>query len=509
MMRYAGLLQRLEAQPQWLLSGLIAIALLQLWPYRHFSGDDAYISFRFAENFAEGLGFSFNPGEPTYGSTSPLWVLLLAALHRAGASVADASHALNWTCAALNIIVFWRLCLRYFSSALPAAAAVLLLAFDPWYVRWSMSGMENGLALLLLMSAFLNQLRLLNCGRLNWLSPMLAALATLCRPEMALLALLLVADTILHERRRRLGNILAVAAAYTVVLLPWLLYAHSAFGTIIPNSIAAKLSKDHLDALIRIAKYFGSFWIFQALALVVLVGFIDRRLLLRALRPWTWGRWTLPIAWGLALPAFYILGGAPVSARYMMYGLPCYLLVGVKAWSLLAGKHRAWVGVSFAATLTLIGFVQYRYCYYVTEWPAGMDPQMIEVAQTLRSISGENDVVACDQIGVIGYFSRRRILDMYGLVSPEVMPYRRSADPNAPWHFVHARAPAYVFLGEDLPTLVARDPAYGSLTLVMQRAIQREGASAALKPTIYYLYRTNWNSSAGAQSQDGVAVGAR
>ena len=40
--------------------------------------DDAWIHYQFARNLAQGDGFSYNPGEPTPGSTAPLWTLMLA-----------------------------------------------------------------------------------------------------------------------------------------------------------------------------------------------------------------------------------------------------------------------------------------------------------------------------------------------------------------------------------------------------------------------------------------------
>ena len=42
--------------------------------------DDAWIHFQFARNLSRGEGFSFNPGQPTPGSTAPLWTIILAAL---------------------------------------------------------------------------------------------------------------------------------------------------------------------------------------------------------------------------------------------------------------------------------------------------------------------------------------------------------------------------------------------------------------------------------------------
>ena len=40
--------------------------------------DDAWIHYQFARTLAQGDGFSYNPGEPTPGSTAPLWTLMLA-----------------------------------------------------------------------------------------------------------------------------------------------------------------------------------------------------------------------------------------------------------------------------------------------------------------------------------------------------------------------------------------------------------------------------------------------
>ena len=46
--------------------------------------DDAYIHFVYAENLADGNGLCFNAGRTSFGSSSPLWVALLALCARAG-----------------------------------------------------------------------------------------------------------------------------------------------------------------------------------------------------------------------------------------------------------------------------------------------------------------------------------------------------------------------------------------------------------------------------------------
>jgi len=42
--------------------------------------DDAYITFRYAGNILDGQGFVYNPGEPVYGASSPLYTILSAAI---------------------------------------------------------------------------------------------------------------------------------------------------------------------------------------------------------------------------------------------------------------------------------------------------------------------------------------------------------------------------------------------------------------------------------------------
>jgi hypothetical protein len=321
----------------------------------------------------------------------------------------------------------------------------------------------------------------------------LAGLAVLCRPEMALWGALLGLDGLINDRgRRRLQNAVALSLIGTAVVLPWLIYAQLSFGSIIPNTITAKISGDHLLAATRTAQYFGSFWAFQAVVLAVLLLRAPSTWLAKALRPQDWHPWFLPITWSLVLPAFYITGGAPVAGRYLMFGLPFYLLIGVWAWRAVLGARPPAVMAAFVASLALLAFVQYRYCWYVTKWPQGMDPKMIALAETLRGIAKPEETVAGDQIGVLAYFSGIRVLDTYGLASKEVLAVRNPADPFANLRYAADRKVEYLFLTDEADSLAARDPRYASIELVRAEDVQREGADAAGTTIRYHLYRTNW-----------------
>ncbi len=470
---------------------LVLLAVVILWPYRNFAGDDAYITFRFAHNFATGGGFAYNPNEPTYGSTAPLWVFMIAGLNRLGLAVPDGAHVLNWTFAIASVLLFFHLARSYLGKGPAAWITTALLILDPWFIRWALSGLENALALFLLMGVFLAQLRWRNTGRISWLAPTLAGLAALCRPEMALLSVLLFLDMLLLERRRLPANLASLVVIFSAINLPWIWYALSVFHTAVPNTIISKMSADHLAALKGVIFYFGSFWMFQALAVlaVCLIGRLRRTAIERFQGSWT--AWLLPIAWGVILPIFYIAGGAPVGGRYMMLGLPSYLLIGVAAWIVIWERMSKVVVVAGIATLALLLAVQYNFAWYITQWPQGMDPELINAAETLRNISEGGDTVAANQIGVLGYFSERTVLDTFGLVSPEIFPYRRISN-RAVLKYVHERRVQYVFDSTPAEELAQLDPAYASLTLIRRYSVQRENAGSADKVTTYYLYKTNW-----------------
>ena len=83
---------------------LLVLALLAcLQAFRVFQGyvfEDAYITYRYADNLAAGHGFVFNPGERVFGTTTPLYTLVLAGLARLGLDIPTAGAFLSGLCVA-------------------------------------------------------------------------------------------------------------------------------------------------------------------------------------------------------------------------------------------------------------------------------------------------------------------------------------------------------------------------------------------------------------------------
>src|SRR5438105_2557104 len=68
--------ERVAGRPAWVLPLLLVGPLLILLRFPVDIIDDAYISFRYAWNFAHGQGLVFNPGEHVEGFTNLSWTLL-------------------------------------------------------------------------------------------------------------------------------------------------------------------------------------------------------------------------------------------------------------------------------------------------------------------------------------------------------------------------------------------------------------------------------------------------
>src|SRR5689334_9481238 len=65
------------------------------WRANRMRLDDAFISYRYAENLVRGRGLVFNPGERVEGYTNFLWVLFSAAAMRIGADSFAATRSLG------------------------------------------------------------------------------------------------------------------------------------------------------------------------------------------------------------------------------------------------------------------------------------------------------------------------------------------------------------------------------------------------------------------------------
>ncbi len=404
---------------------LVALAAA-LW-HGPFVIDDAYITFRYAENLASGAGLVFNPGEPVLGTTSPLMAMLLALFHLAGEEIPLAALELGIASGMLIVFIAQRLAAR-FVGPWEAAAVGICLALHPDLTLVANSGMETGLSMCAVYGTLLMTLR-----RKYLFAGLLGGVAFLLRPDGALVVALAAGHALLHAPRRAWQPLVAAG----VVAAPWLIYATATYGGVVPHSIAAK-QLIHADAALHILVrnfqrlVYGP--VMEVLCLLAVVG-LGRALLRKA---------------GLLLVAIWMLsylsglsasGIAPIFPWYVTPLFPGVVilagfgLAGVSARLLArrAKPSQRRQRVSQAAMPVGLALVGVFAWLDSPAWRAIHEDQFgrvrtyLAIGNFLRERCDPGDYVFVGEVGALAYtLPDQSILDSSGINSPEIYQERKA-----------------------------------------------------------------------------------
>ena len=106
--------------------------------------DDAFISFRYAKNWAMGYGLRFNlrPQQPEEGYSNFLWVALCAFVEYLELDITFWAPMLGFVCGSLLLYLVFRTLRRDFGMGLGVAFSITLgLGLFPPYALWSTGGL--------------------------------------------------------------------------------------------------------------------------------------------------------------------------------------------------------------------------------------------------------------------------------------------------------------------------------------------------------------------------------
>jgi hypothetical protein len=226
--------------------GVSALVLLEAWRKVGACQDDAYIFLRYADNLVHGAGLVYNPGERVEGFTSPLWQLLVVACAALRLDTVTAVGVMGTLATVGVVLVSVRDARRCGPPGPFSAVAPVTLALYAHFLVWAVSGMETSLFTLLLWAG-ISQYR---CAVREARAPELAtgvllALASLTRPEGGVAVLALATDAGLRAARSpggsargSVGSILgpSVVAGTALLTARWLYY-----HDLLPNTFYAKM----------------------------------------------------------------------------------------------------------------------------------------------------------------------------------------------------------------------------------------------------------------------------
>ncbi|MEX0785636.1 MAG: hypothetical protein WD939_03270 [Dehalococcoidia bacterium] len=406
--------------------------------FNRFPGDDAFITFRYAQHLADGLGPNWNSTGHVEGYSSFLWMALLAAVDKLGIDVVDGARVLTYIASfgtMLAVLAVWRLWSResaggaVTSPVVPAIVLVALAIVDS-VSFWSFSGLETPLYMCLLTVAALLAMREWRRPGLPWSAVAFAAVA-MTRPEGIVAAAVTGAftlDGVQHLATRRAALLRATAWASTF----WALYGAyfvwrlTYYGHLFPNTYYAK-SETSLAVLERGADYVSGAVLnyhllpaFGGVALLLLapglrkhaayVGVLSLALLASMITEggdaFGHGRLVAPL-----LPLLYlaaIAGYASTMARLplatMQRGLAATAVLAVFALLLLRGSSTPYLAIDREdqAERKMLGL-----------W--------------LHEHTPQDFTIAAWAVGSIAYHSERDVIDLFGLTDEEIA---HSSVPN-------------------------------------------------------------------------------
>lgn len=430
------------------LAGTVVAGLVFAWSLL-WASDDAYISFRYADNLAHGRGLVWNPGERVEGYTDFLWTVIVAAFIRAGADPGQAAIVLSLASFVLVMVLAARLPARLTGQPLLVGLAPLLCALHYTAASFATAGLETMFGALLVLFAVerIEARRPLTSG-------IAGTLAAMTHPDHAIFYVALAAALALDGRRRR--DLVRYLAPFVLLFVPYFLWRWSYYGDPMPNTYYAKsagsayFEQGTIYVLVTVAG--GGLALVAPLAVMGAFG----------LRHTVTGRF----AWiGLPLYVVYIakIGGDFMLGRLFVPALVfCFVLADVGLRLLIARDFRPLAStLSACAALAALpikilkpGEIFHGIADERSFTPITNFSKMISAAGGYalgHSIDrhlnwpGKKPLVGLHNIGMAGYYGKVPVFDLRGLTSRSVahLPIKTRGRPGheklaSPGHAVEA-----------------------------------------------------------------------
>ncbi len=436
--------------------------------------DDAYISFRYAQNAIRGHGLVFNPNERVEGFTNFLWTALMVPLEGAHVDVGRASVLLG----ALFALCLIALVIRFANVVrVPRAVgmiAALLLVADGSFALWAVGGLETPLFAFLLFAGAMLYVReqkwsanergfsrIENNQRFSVffrvpenfpLSGIFFALAAMTRPE----GVLVFAITAAHQAlwrifaehrlfsRRDIERIIAFSALF----VPYWLGRWGYYHSFLPNSFHAKVNTtepaaqiergwNHLSQFVNV--HLG--WAILLPPLAVLIRAFwrersDKLIVSDDLSRVTSIFWTTYFA-AIVVPYIayivYVGGDWSVGRFFVPLLAPFYLLFStalVELWNwgvdkvkIIVDLRRVWIGILgiiasglLAGDLYVASSWNGENAIYIRDFDTSRATLAREtMGRWLKANVQPGTLIAVDAAGQVPYFAELPAVDMFGI----------------------------------------------------------------------------------------------
>jgi len=427
----------LTALPVYLAYNYYANALL-INGYNSFQLDDGWIHLTFAKNLSEYFSFSYYKNEMvTAGSTSPLYTFIIAA----GFFITDNEMILSYVIGvlffAMAAFVIFRLCMHDFNKDLLASlvcAGLFILDRNMNFI--SLSGMETTMyVFILLLGAYLYK------TKKTYSLAVILGLVIWSRPDgVAFIAAVAVDIAIAlfyfkNEEIKKVYNkekLLKMSLIFFVIAGAYFLMNYVIAGTLFPNTYSAKIAyfsdidKKFSYLTEKVYPFFSnlsySFFVagFLFSVIISVYNLVKKRT----------SENLLYILFILFFLSLYMIKLPEINrfGRYIMPLIPFFILLSISGYReilIIINKFLKNAFITRLAFIIFAGVLFYQsfnayetFKMFYAEQCKYIYDRQVKTAMWLKENTDENDVLGVHDIGAIGFYTGRKIIDVAGLITP-------------------------------------------------------------------------------------------
>jgi hypothetical protein len=392
--------------------------------------DDTWIHLTYARNLAEHGEWAFRLGDHSAGSTAPLWTALLAIGFLLKLAPYVWTYLLGWVVLTLLGIHAEKIARKLVVAYQPRIPWVGLFFVFEWHLTWSaVSGMEtllHGLITFVVLTALLN-------GSRRYLAlGLLAGLSVWVRPDGLTLLGPILFTAVLSEGSwsARGQTLLKTLIGFGALFFPYLLFNLALSGNPMPNTFYAKQAEYGADWLARplierVSDYLLPMIVSPFLVLIpsALIWLVKR------IHAGSWGTLAGSM-WFIGYIAIYFMRlPAYQHGRYIVPALLIMYLWGLLGLIEIINSSTSnnfvmnfWKVITVVLCLAFVFLGARTYAVDV----AFIESEMVAAAKWAAKNLPSDAVLAVHDIGAMGYFDGHKLIDLAGLISPEVVSFIRN-----------------------------------------------------------------------------------
>jgi len=416
--------------------------------------DDTWIHFQFADNFTKGFFYQYNPGEPTAGTTSPLYVIVLGAFSILITDFIISSVFLSAAFHLLSCIFIYKISILIFKSndsplkdfdskkISPEFISLLVASLTVFTGRFtwaSLSGMETTMVTFFCIVGVYHHIKNLQQNRFTIVPCLFIALATISRPEGFLLFGLYLIDVIINllKNKNIKNNFLKLMLAiliFAIITLPYLIFSFKISGHFFPNTFRGLggglnfIPDFEYLRIVTIYFFRDNFAVGLLYLLSIIFYFSNLKKYFKELKDIN-----LIFLWIIFLPVIFsvLIPNWRHHVRYMIPLLPFINLAAIYLFMIIINKERLMKNFFLKKKNALWIIPVISLAYFIVYAIAlgkntdNINDQQVKLARWVNENVGRNETIALNDIGAITFINKNRVIDIAGLVTPEMLHYRQ------------------------------------------------------------------------------------